>query len=110
MTSHLLLHVCCADCLYKALESLTHKEPILQTEPTVITLFFDNSNIHPRTEWIARLAAVKEVARTEKLPLIVADWSPKKWFSFVFDQDNTHTSRRCVRCWKIGFPQQPDMR
>jgi len=92
----LLLHTCCADCAVKALAYLR-----VTNENANITLYFDNSNIHPRTEWLERLKAVQTLAKSELLELIVADWSPRGWFqSIQHNPENTH-QRRCVACW--GF-------
>ena len=93
----MLLHTCCADCLVKTLVNL-EKEGHSKDE---ILVYFDNSNIHPRSEWLARLDAVKKVAAEGRLELIVADWSPKKWFEAIeYDSDN-EDMRRCKKCWKF---------
>ena len=56
----LLLHTCCADCAVKALAYLR-----VTNENANITLYFDNSNIHPRTEWLERLKAVQTLAKSD---------------------------------------------
>lgn len=86
-TKKLLLHSCCEDCAQKALASLEGKF-------SEILLYFDNSNIHPRTEYLARLAAFS------KKP-IIANWEPRKWFKAIeYNSDNTE-GRRCKLCWKF---------
>ncbi len=90
----LLLHTCCTDCALKAFHSL-------QAKFSEITLYFDNSNIHPRSEWLARLETVKQIAKQEKLELIVADWSPKKWFAAIGEKRDGAGIERCKRCWEM---------
>ena len=101
MNNSLLLHVCCAGCLTKAVEAMKGSEKVVTGGSGDITLFFDNSNIHPRTEWVARLEAVKTVSEELELKLIVADWSPKIWYDAIgHDPDNTGL-RRCKKCWGL---------
>lgn len=89
----LLLHSCCAGCSIKAVEEL-------KTEGDVL-LYYDNSNIHPRSEWMARLNALKKVAGDMELKLIVADWSPRKWFETVGGDPSNKNLRRCSTCWEM---------
>lgn len=93
--AQLLLHTCCADCLLKALSGLKGKG----LKNAGITVFFSNSNIHPRSEWIARLEAVKEIAEAQKLKLIIDDWSPKSWFKAIREKQTK--PQRCERCWEM---------
>ncbi len=93
---HLLLHTCCADCALKFLEC----KKSLDTGN--ITLYFSNSNIHPRTEWQARLEAVQKIAEEKGIDLIVENWSPREWFekaSSKFETQKTKNKRRCEFCW-----------
>ncbi len=95
----LMLHTCCADCLLKAFVGLEEKG-IAQSN---IVLFFANSNIHPRTEWLARLDAVKQIANDKKLELIVGDWSPQQWFEAI-GKERTQPNR-CHKCWKFRLTE-----
>ncbi len=90
--SRLLLHTCCADCALKFVHSVDNGYEI--------SLYFDNNNIHPRSEYLARLKALKDIAKQNDLTLIISDWSPKKWFEAIdFNEDNQN-HRRCKLCWK----------
>jgi hypothetical protein len=92
----LLLHTCCADCAVKAVTYLNDNMPEL--EPI---LYFDNSNIHPRTEFLARQKALKKIAQEHELEIIGANWSPKVWFKAIdYKQENKHLGR-CKKCWAL---------
>lgn len=89
----LLLHACCAVCAIKSI-------PILSQKWT-LELLFENSNIHPRSEWLARLQALKTVSEKYAITTHVTDWSPKQWYTAIGHMsDNTH-KRRCRRCWHM---------
>jgi predicted adenine nucleotide alpha hydrolase (AANH) superfamily ATPase len=89
----LLIHTCCADCLLKMADSL--KEEVIE-----ITAYFYNPNIHPRSEYLSRLKAVKEIAEENKIKLVVADWSPKEWFKGV-EGEQLKNKTRCEKCWNL---------
>lgn len=96
----LLLHACCADCAVKFIEFWNEisakKKPAGQ-----IKIYFDNSNIHPRCEYLARLSAIKKIAGDYSIPLIIADWSPKTWFLATGYDSSNRGLRRCRGCWKL---------
>lgn len=85
----LLIQACCADCLLKFIDSIKKENE----EVTEITVYFYNPNIHPRSEYLARLKAIKKISEENKIKLIVADWSPREWFSQV--------KTRCDDCWRL---------
>jgi epoxyqueuosine reductase len=99
MKKSLLLHVCCAECLGKAVGSLRNNDG--DVDNGMVTLYFDNSNIHPRTEWLARLDGVKKVGGELGLELIVADWSPKKWYEAIGHEEDNSGLQRCKACWSL---------
>lgn len=112
MKRSLLLHVCCAGCLGKAISSLQNNNNRTENERgphcphsslhnETFTLYYDNSNIHPRTEWLARLEAVKKVAGELGLKLIAADWSPKKWYEAIGHNADNTDQQRCKSCWQL---------
>jgi len=105
MKGSLLLHVCCAGCLVRAVSSLRdnedHERDSHGSHNKKITLYFENSNIHPRTEWLARLEAVKKVAAELRLELIVADWSPKIWYEAIGHNSDNTDQKRCKSCWGL---------
>lgn len=91
----LLIHACCADCLLKFIDSikLENKE-ILEVE-----VYFYNPNIHPRSEYLARLKAIQQITKNNNIPLIVPDWSPKEWFEA--NKGNFLSPKRCETCWRL---------
>jgi predicted adenine nucleotide alpha hydrolase (AANH) superfamily ATPase len=65
-----------------------------------IALYFDNDNIHPRTEYLERLNSVKRFAKDNNFSLIITDWSPKKWFRAIGNKEENKDDRRCKLCWR----------
>lgn len=94
-TQKLLLHTCCAVCAEKAVTDLR------KSHTGEITFFFANSNIHPRTEYLARLNAVRTLADRQNIPLIIDDWSPKQWFNAIGHDPANAGLRRCRLCWRM---------
>ena len=82
----LLIHTCCADCLLKIKNSLEDE----------VMAYFYNPNIHPRSEYLARLKAIQKIAEENKIKLVVPDWSPKEYFEKIKDKNS-----RCEKCWKL---------
>lgn len=80
----LLLHLCCADCGLKMLEEMSQEAEV--------TVYYYNPNIHPRAEYLARLAAVQRMIKTK---IIVPDWRPGEYFKDV------DVKNRCIDCWKL---------
>jgi predicted adenine nucleotide alpha hydrolase (AANH) superfamily ATPase len=72
---------------------------------TQVDIFYYNPNIHPRSEYIERLNAVKQVFHSdiEKVypttKLIICDWTPREYFEKI----NGHTNKpvRCPQCWSL---------
>jgi predicted adenine nucleotide alpha hydrolase (AANH) superfamily ATPase len=60
----LLIHICCSPCLcypYRVLTEAGHE----------LTGYWYNPNIHPTTEYVARLDSLLAFARGQKLPLVL---------------------------------------
>ena len=92
-----LVHTCCADCLLKMVDSL-------KDEPMEAVGYFYNPNIHPRSEYLARLKAAQKICEENKIKLIVPDWSPKEWFNSVkptLPSIKKEDRVRCEECWKL---------
>lgn len=88
MDKKILIHTCCADCLLNIL-------PTFKTQQN-ITLLFYNPNIHPKSEYLERLRAVKIVLKNyEKIKLIVPNYRPKEYFESIKKE-----KKRCIGCWK----------
>jgi epoxyqueuosine reductase len=85
----LLLHACCADCVLKFLESAKEKKF------DEINVYYYNPNIHPRSEYQSRLAAIQQVL-PKTVKLIIPDWRPQDYFSVVKNPDD-----RCSFCWRL---------
>jgi epoxyqueuosine reductase len=102
---NLLLHTCCAHCTELFLDELSEEGRPSSFSPTDIILYFDNSNIHPRTEYLARLKSLQTLADRLDLKVIVADWTPKKWFEAVGNWKETGRAERCKRCWRFRLEQ-----
>jgi predicted adenine nucleotide alpha hydrolase (AANH) superfamily ATPase len=104
----ILIHACCADCLLKFIDSIESENKDIAE----ITVYFYNSNIHPRSEYLARLKAIKKITEENKIKLIVADWSPREWFEYQiplpaaagqspFEERETLKPKRCEGCWEL---------
>ncbi|HOU76342.1 MAG TPA: epoxyqueuosine reductase QueH [Candidatus Dojkabacteria bacterium] len=99
----LLIHVCCADCLLKIVDSLRANSVFPKL--TLITFYFYNPNIHPRTEYLARLNTLKDVVKNItdfNYKLVIPDMSPKDYFqkiplSFIPPPQEI----RCPICWEL---------
>ncbi|MBD3329185.1 hypothetical protein GF357_01695 [Candidatus Dojkabacteria bacterium] len=89
-----LIHACCADCLIKMIESLKPQN----SKRINFDIYFYNPNIHPRSEFLARLQAIKQVTKERDLKIIIANWSPKEYFSAVKTNSNPG---RCNICWTL---------
>lgn len=92
---HVLVHTCCAHCLEQFLSRVPSQ---IRCTPIIL---FDNCNIHPRTEYLARLKALQLLVERNNLELIVADWSPKKWFEAIKGWEKEGKAERCRRCWEF---------
>jgi predicted adenine nucleotide alpha hydrolase (AANH) superfamily ATPase len=96
----ILLHTCCADCLLKYIDALNRKIK----DDIEVDIYYYNPNIQPRSEYLARLQAVKEVKLNEiqktypNTKLIVADWSPKEYFAKL---NGITDKSRCPLCWAL---------
>ena len=100
----LLLHACCADCALKFLEGA-------KNEDLEATIYYYNSNIHPRAEYTARLKAMQQVAAEKNVKIIIPDWKPKDYFEKIkptpnpsLDKEgrtNLDRPNRCIKCWNL---------
>ncbi|MBI4664902.1 MAG: epoxyqueuosine reductase QueH [Nitrospinae bacterium] len=89
----LLLHLCCAPCVPYVVETLR--------EEYEVTLYFYNPNIHPETEYMARLTEVRHLARLYRLPLVEDEYVSAKWFNAVKGLENEpERGARCSVCFE----------
>ena len=84
-----LFHVCCGPCFARA-------GRLLKEEGHEVVAYFYNPNIHPYTEFEARLQAFEEVCEAEGLPTIVDPiYEPEVWLRGALKEDH-----RCVHCYR----------
>ena len=98
----ILVHTCCADCLLNTVQYLVENEQI--SSDSFLTVFFYNPNIHPRSEYLERLKALKEILpKVEehiKTKLVIPNYSPKEYFSKVLPV-STKVGEKCIHCWEL---------
>lgn len=100
----LLVHTCCADCLL-------HLDKNIGIKDKEVGVYFYNPNIHPQSEYLARLLALKKVLADKSYKLIVPHWKPSEYFEVLkltSEDAKTATSEvlrrkklRCPKCWYL---------
>ena len=93
----MLLHVCCANCLFDVL-------PALQEEGLLPVLFFYNPNIHPLVEYRRRRKSFLLAAERLSLPVLgkpAASVDPRLFLERV--EWREERPRRCAGCyyWRL---------
>ena len=92
----ILLHICCAPDSTAVYERLA---PDFQ-----VTGFFHNPNIHPRSEYLRRLAEAEKVARRLDFPLIVPEYFPDGWRRLVRGlEQEPERGKRCEVCFRMNL-------
>lgn len=99
----LLIHICCADCGIKLIDALKREHELAESD---ITLYFYNPNIHPESEFRARMEAVKQVFSDKDYSIVIANWSPKDYFDAVRKKAGSgfsvwNKTDRCPVCWEL---------
>lgn len=98
MLNKLLIHTCCADCLLNLVNTLEEEKQI--DANTELILLFYNPNIHPRSEYLERLNALKKVVEQgvikQPTKIVIPEYKPKEYFEAIADQ-----SKRCIGCWSV---------
>ncbi len=98
MVDKILIHTCCADCLIHLIEALETEKQI--SSKTEITLLYYNPNIHPKTEYMERLNALKLVLKEKYsdriIKLVIPDYKPKEYFESIQGK-----IKRCLGCWEL---------
>lgn len=85
----LLLHVCCGPCSIGSLEKLKDYN---------VTLFFANSNIFPKEEYVKRFIEAKKVSKLKKIKIIEDKYNHAEWLSLIKGLEKE--PERGKRCWK----------
>ncbi len=89
----LLLHICCAGC--GAFVSRLLKKNF------AVTLFFSNSNIFPREEYIIRQKEVIKIAKLYNLQYIIDEYNHQDWLNHIKGLEaEPEKGRRCWQCYK----------
>jgi predicted adenine nucleotide alpha hydrolase (AANH) superfamily ATPase len=92
----ILLHCCCANCVLNFIDNLSKESDL--------TLYYYNPNIHPRSEYLARLEAIKKVNKLLGKKLVFEDYRPYEYFQAQKNLRNIDlliADKRCVNCWTL---------
>ena len=90
----LLLHVCCAACAVHVAEELKKEYDV--------TLYFNNPQIFPATEYSKRLVETKKVGKLLNIPVIEGNRESDNWLSYIEGlEGEPEGGKRCAKCF--GF-------
>lgn len=91
----LLFHACCGPCATTGVHALTE-------EGWNIALYFYGGNIQPCDEWQRRLEALRKLADSYRIPLIVRPYDTSEWDRRTAGLENEREGgRRCERCIRL---------
>lgn len=91
----ILLHTCCAPCTTEVIERLKKDE---------IVLFFSNSNIYPKDEYLKRLENAEKISKIYNLKLLVDLYNHEKWLEFIKGlEDEKEGGKRCLKCFEFNL-------
>lgn len=97
MQEKLLIHCCCAPCASGSIERLID-------EGYDITLYYDNSNIYPESEFIKRKEELYKLAKHYNLVLIESPYNHKSWKDAVKGfEDEKEGGKRCSLCFDYNI-------
>lgn len=89
--SKLLLHACCGVCSAYVPECLMPDFDV--------TIYYENSNIHPSEEFYKRRQAARTMAQSFNLPFVEPNYRPADWFRAVRGLRNEpERGKRCDTC------------
>ena len=99
----LLLHVCCAPCSIKCVD-------VLSADGILSDLFWFNPNIHPFTEYRARLDTLEHFAEVKKLSLVVEGEYALRFFINTVETGKIATAaERCAFCYRLRLEKTASM-
>ena len=89
----ILLHVCCGPCATASIERLVE-------DGWIVDLYYSNSNISPREEYLKRLEGVQKTAEYYRLKIIEDEYNHDAWLSSVKGFENEpERGDRCAVCF-----------
>jgi len=92
----ILLHVCCGPCAAHCATELMRSRDV--------TLFFSNSNIHPRGEHERRLAEARKLAGILGLPLVEDPYDHESWLRAISGLESMpEKGARCAACFAFSL-------
>jgi predicted adenine nucleotide alpha hydrolase (AANH) superfamily ATPase len=90
----LLLHACCAPCSTTVLERLASEYEI--------TGYYYNPNIHPSTEYLARLVEAQVYYNLQGIQLIAEEYDEERWHDLVVGHESDpERGKRCTICYRM---------
>lgn len=89
----ILLHVCCGPCSTVPIEEFT-------SEGHELSIFYSNSNIHPKAEYVLRRDTAAAYAEEKGLAFYEGVYDPNRWIDAVGDC-REHCVERCSRCYRM---------
>lgn len=109
----IVIHTCCADCFLNTLNYLSANKNYKKN--LEIVSFFFNPNIHPRSEYMERLNALKKIISqqnyVDNIKLVIPEYRPKEYFEIIkkenngFNNSNNNSCSkiqyRCLKCWTL---------
>lgn len=93
----ILVHCCCGPCSTSSVKRLLDEgwNPIL---------YFENSNIYPKTENDLRRKNLEKVAEFYNLEVVIGEYNHQAWLDFIkgFETEPEH-GRRCTKCFEYNL-------
>jgi len=90
-----LLHVCCGPCSMGCFDKLKDKE---------LVLYFSNSNINTRAEWVRRLLEARKAAKIYGFEIAEDTYNHGDWRAFVAGlEDEPEKGKRCIKCFEFSL-------
>lgn len=93
----ILLHCCCGPCATASIERLLSEE-------YEVILYYSNSNIDTKEEFLKRLENLKIVAKYYDLKLLVDDYHHDDWLNSIkgYEKEPEH-GKRCPLCFSFNL-------
>lgn len=93
----ILLHACCGICS-------AYPISLLQDMGYRVVVYYYNPNIYPKEEYLKRLEAEKVLCSHFDCELIIGDYEPELYYSYVKGFENEpEKGLRCNKCFELRF-------